>query len=179
MVAPTIKFRQFAVSGADPTGNRNNNTDDIFIKVVDTSSSGALDFGINNITNSGVNSATKVVVGALDTSGDMTTKIFNMRFWLPSVQAFDGTVRFNMQLSSGWLQDNVVDNSSADTTPTSLPTSGNLLRNDLHDAISGITDSEVSQFIYLSVFTDTDENVGVKGGGGQGTFRYRLTADYL
>jgi hypothetical protein len=184
MVAPTITFRQFEVSGVNPSGFRQYRTGDdavhsSFIKSLGTATNEELDFGINNITTSGVNSPTKVVLAHMDASGDLTTQLFNMKFWLPNVTAFTGTFRFNELKSSGWIQSGVVDNGSADSTPTTLPTSGNLLRQDASSTITGSGDEEVTEWVYLSVLTDTNVPVGLKGGAGQNTFRYRLTADYF
>ena len=178
MVSPTITFRQFAVSGADPAGSRGQNTHPSFIKELGVGANEQLDFGSNDITISGINSATRVVSAHMDASGDLTTQLFNMKFWLPSVSAFNGNVRFNMLTSSGWLQDEVVQNNSTQQVPTALPTSGNILRQDASSIITGSGDAEVTEWVYLSVFTDTDETPGLKGGAGQNTFRYRLTVDY-
>jgi hypothetical protein len=189
MAAPTITFREFAVaSGADPSGSRQYKAGDTavheaFVKSLGTNVGEQLDFGINNISNSGVNSSTKAILFHMDASGDLTTQLFNMKFWLPSVSAFEGTRRFNLQKSdyqesSGWKPGLVVQNNSAEQVPTVLPSSGNVLRQDGSSIITGSGDSEVSEWIYLSVYTDTDEPIGLKGGPGVNTFRYRLTAEY-
>jgi len=189
MAAPTITFREFDVAGnADPSGVRHLKTGDTdvhenFTKSLGTSVSEHLDFGINNITNSGINSATKVVLAHMDASGDLTTQLFNLKFWLPSVSSFTGTSRYNLQKSnyidqSGWQPDLVLQNDSLETVSTTLPTSGNILRQDGSGIITGSGDTEVTEWLYLSVFTDTNEPVGLKGGPGLNTFRYRLTADY-
>ncbi len=189
MAAPTITFRQFDVSvNSDPSGVRQYVTGDpavheAFSKSLGTAVDEQLDFGINNISNSGINSATKVVLAHMDASGDLTTQLFNMKFWLPSITTFAGTTRFNLfkssyLLSSGWKPDYELKNNSLETVATSLPSSGNVLREDGGATITGSGDSEVTEWIYLSVFTDTDEPVGLKGGPGLNTFRFRLTADY-
>jgi len=189
MAAPTITFRQFDVSvNSDPSGARHRKTGDAgvheaFVKSLGVGVAEHLDFGINNITNSGVNSSTKVVLAHMDASGDLTTQLFNLKFWLPSVNSFTGTVRYNLQKSnyieqSGWKPDLVVQNNSTETVPTTLPTSGNILRQDGNATITGSGDSEVTEWLYLSIFTNTDEPVGLKGGPGLNTFRFRLTGDY-
>lgn len=179
MANPTITFRQFAVSGVDPSGFRGQNTHASFIKALGVGANEQLDFGSNDISISGVNSPTRVVTAHMDASGDLTTQLFNLKFWLTSATAFDGdNTRFNMLTSSGWLQNQVVQNDSTQQVSTVLPSSGNILRQDGSGIITGSGDAEVTEWIYLSVFTGNDEPVGVKGGAGQGTFRYRLTADY-
>jgi len=189
MAAPTITFREFAVaSGADPSGVRHLKSGDVdvheaFVKSLGTSVGEQLDFGINNISNSGVNSTTKAILFHMDNSGELTTQLFNMKFWLPSVTSFEGTRRFNFFKSnyvgqSGWKPSYVLQNNSVEQVPTVLPTSGNVLRQDGSGVITGSGDSEVSEWLYLSVYTDTDEPVGLKGGPGLNTFRYRLTAEY-
>ena len=189
MAGPTITFRQFDVSNnADPSGWRHLKTGDedvhdAFTKSLGTSVDTQLDFGINNISNSGVNSATKAILAHMDASGDLTTQLYNMKFWLTSVSSFTGTARYNLYKSSyltqsGWQPDFVIQNSSIETVATTLPTSGNILRQDNSGLITGSGDTEVTEWLYLSVFTDTNEPVGLKGGPGLNTFRYRLTADY-
>jgi len=179
MVAPNIVFRQFDVAGTSPSGERAQDTHASFVKQLGTTTDTELDYGINNITSSGINSATKVVVGHMDSSGDLTTELFNMKFWLPSTAAFnDGTSRYNWEKIIVWEQNKVIDNGSAEVVPTTLPSSGNILRQDGSGVITGSGDAEVTQYIYMSVFTDTDISVGLKGGAGENTFRYRLTADY-
>jgi hypothetical protein len=184
MVAPTFTFRQFNVAGTDPSGFRHLKAGDTdvhasFTKSLGTAADEQLDFGSNDISLSGINSATRVALAHMDASGDLTTEAFNLKYWLPSVTAFDGTVRFNQLRSSGWLQDEVVQNSSAEQTSATLPTSGNLLRQDASGVITGSGDAEVTEWIYMSVFTGNDEAIGLKGGAGQNTFRYRLTVDYF
>jgi len=179
MSSPQITFRQFAVSGTDPSGFRAEETHASFIKALGVGADEQLDFGSNDISISGVNSPTRVVSAHMDASGDLTTQLFNMKFWLPAVTAFGGdNTRFNMLTSSGWSQDQVVQNNSVQQVPTTLPSSGNILRQDGSGVITGSGDSEVTEWIYLSVYTGTDEAPGLKGGAGQNTFRYRLTVDY-
>ncbi len=189
MPAPIITFREFDVSiNSDPSGSRHLKTGDTdvheaFSKSLGTAVGEQLDYGINNITNSGINSSTKVALAHMDTSGDLTTQLFNLKFWLSSVTTFTGTVRYNFQKSnyvgqSGWLPDLVLQNSSLEQVPTLLPTSGNILRQDGSGIITGSGDSEVTEWLYLSVFNGANEPPGLKGGPGLNTFRYRLTADY-
>lgn len=179
MAAPNIIFRQFNVAGVNPSGFRAEDTHASFTKQVGVGANAQLDFGSNDITISGVNSATRVVSAHMESSGDLTTQLFNLKFWLPSATAFDGTVRFNMLTSSGWLQNEVVQNNSAQQVSTTLPSSSNILRQDGSAVIQGSGDTEVTEWVYLSVFTGTDENPGLKGGAAANTFRYRLTADYF
>jgi hypothetical protein len=189
MAAPIITFRQFDVSNyADPSGARHLKTGDAsvhaaFTKSLGTAANQHLDFGINDITTSGVNSATKVVLAHMDSSGDLTTQLFNMKFWLASVSSFEGTVRYNMfkssyVASSGWKPVYVLQNNSLEQVQTVLPSSGNILRQNGVATITGSGDAQVTEWVYLSVYTDRNEPVGLKGGPGLNTFRYRLTAEY-
>jgi hypothetical protein len=122
-----------------------------------------------------------VIVGQIASSGDMTDRIFNMRFWLSNITDLGtGTVRFNQENYQVWQSGLIVQNSSSGTTPTVLPSSGNLVTASGFTAMSGVNvDNDLSEYIYLSVFTGTNVPVGVKGGGTRSTFRYRLTADYV
>ncbi len=190
MTAPTITFREFDITiSSDPSGVRHLKAGDpsvhpAFLKSLGTSVGEHLDFGINNISNSGINSATKVVLAHMDASGDLTTQLFNLKFWLPSTTSFGGTRRFNFLKSnyaeaSGWKPNQALQNDSVEQVSTILPTSGNILRQDGNELITGSGDSEVTEWLYLSVFTGTDEPVGLKGGPGLNTFRYRLTVEYF
>jgi hypothetical protein len=180
VAAPIIVFREFATSGQSPSGERITDTHGAFVKVLGVSGGQELDFGVNDITNSGINSSTKAIVGYISESGDMTNRVFNMRFWLSNTTALnEGTVRFNEEKHQVWQSGLIVQNSSSGTTPTALPSSGNLVTSSGFAAMSGVnTDDDVTEYIYLSIYTATDVPVGVKGGATQNTFRYRLTADY-
>jgi hypothetical protein len=44
--------------------------------------------------------------------------------------------------------------------------------------LSGTLDDDASQYIYLALEAGVDVPVGLKGGGGAGTYRYRLIYDF-
>lgn len=149
-----------------------------FVKFLDTSSSGHLDYGFLNVTNSGVFAGTKLIFFRPVSLGD-AQEIFNFRFYLTSISAWStGTYYFlysrNIHFTSG-KQLSLVN----DSVPTSLPSSGNILSTASGTYIQSVSESGCSQYIYLDLYTNTNVPVGQYGGPGNGGFRYRLTYDFI
>ena len=76
-------------------------------------------------------------------------------------------------------------NSSANNTPTTVPTntnfSGTIQTPHWQSGqpwMSGILDVDVSQYVYLAVEAGVSLPIGQKGGAGAGSFRYRLLYDF-
>lgn len=179
---PSIKFTEFAVSGVDPVGQRHQTTHSSFVKRVSTAAGQFLDFGSVNTTFTKKTTRTKAVVAFADSFGDATEAIYNMRFWLPDISDFvQGSYNFNGFASGVWmsgLYPHGLTDASGVFIPTALPSGFNLRRQDEWPEISGFNqDSQVSEFIYLSVTLDTDVPPRPYGGD-SGGFQYRLTFDY-
>lgn len=178
MNLPSILFKQYD-NAIDPSGSRNLDVAASgFVKILDTSVSGVLDFGFLDITSSGALSQTKMVFFRPLTLGD-ANRIFNFRFYLSSISAWGvGTYNFlwdrRIPFTSG-----VQLSQASENVPTSLPTSGNVLSSASGTFIGSITESGVSQYIYLGVYVNNDVLVGTKGGAGNGGFRFRLTYDFV
>ena len=184
MSAPTTHFINFDVNAVDPSGYRN--IDASGLKILDVSSSGAMDFGIlNNSSGIVVTTPTKCAVWVVDTMGDATTEIFDMRFWLSSITDFVGigidyNVWFNQVMHTTWQQSINIDKDDGEFTPTELPAGQNLLSSSgLVNIASAGKEPDCSQNIYLSVSVDPDMPVGTYGGDGVGAFRYRVTYKYI
>jgi hypothetical protein len=118
--------------------------------------------------------------------GDATEQIFDMRFWLSSVDDFSNlgsgyNVWFNQEMSQHWQSGNSIDKDDPGTyTPQSLPGSQNLnSTSGLPEIVSAGSDYDVSEYIYLSVTVDPNTPVGTYGGPGVGAFRYRVTYKYM
>lgn len=174
VTTPTTQFLEFDAT-VDPSGSRNllGSAE----KELDTSANGFLDFGNSNVSTSGIVSATKLVVFRADSMGD-ASGIYNMRFFLSSGAAFTaGTYRFLHKIDTHYQGTNFVLLTTDDDIPTTVPVQ-NILSTQELPAISGITDLDVSQYIYLAVFTDVDVPFGTYGGGGVGSFRYRMQYDF-
>lgn len=174
MVIPTTQFLEFDKT-VDPSGSRN--LLGSAVKELDTSANGFLDFGNNNVSTSGIISATKLVVFRADSMGD-ASGIYNMRFFLSSASAFStGTFRFLHKIDTHFQGTNFVL-LTTDTDISTVAGVQNILSTQELPAISGTTDLDVSQYIYLAVFTDVDVPFGTYGGGGVGSFRYRCQFDF-
>lgn len=178
MVIPTLQFIQFNTA-VNPSGVRNVLASGI--KALDTSLNGYLDFGNLNISTSGRVSDTKMVIFRASNMGT-ASGIYNIRFYLASASAFNvGTYRFLYRISSHYLGTTFQLLTSDLDIPTTLPANANLLGTlnvSGYPTISGILDRDVSQYIYLATFINTDVPFGTYGGGGAGSFRFRAVYDF-
>lgn len=178
MTLPSIDIIQLD-NRINPSGTRNLGAGASgFVKFLDTSSSGHLDFGFIDITNSGTLAGTRLLYFRPNSMGSCS-KLFNFRFYLSSTTAWgtgtyeflwDKRIHFTSGLGLSTTNDNV---------PTTLPTSGNVLSTHSGVFIQTTAESGCSQYIYVDLFADTDVPVGIYGGPGNGGFRYRLTYDFL
>ncbi len=178
MALPIIDILQID-NAINPSGTRNLGAScSGFVKFLNTSSSGCLDFGFLNITTSGVYSGTKLIFFRPLTLGD-AAQVYNFRFHLSSINAWSiGTYNFiwkkQIHFTSG-LAITLADLN----VPTSIPTSGNVLSTASGTYIQTLAESGCSQYIYLAVYADTNVPVGQYGGPGDGGFRFRLTYDFI
>jgi hypothetical protein len=166
MVIPTTQFLQFDVT-VNPSGNRN--LLGSAVKELSTSLNSFLDFSNLNISISGIVSPTKLVVFRASDMGT-ASGIYNIRFYLKSASAFGpGTYRFLHRISTHYLGSNFILNTADNDLPSIQPATQNLFSTQQVNAISGITDADVSQYIYLAVFVDTDVPFGTyRGQNGAG-----------
>ena len=173
-VAPTVQFIEFN-KDVDPSGFRNIPASGI--QLLDTSITGCLSFGTVNTTSSGSISDTKLVLFRVSNFGD-ASGVFNTRFFLQNASAFNtGNYRFLHRISTPFLGSGFSLTLADDDIPISTP-SQNVLATNGSVALSGTSDVDVSQYIYLAVFVDTDVPFGTYGGCSAGSFRYRLIYDY-
>jgi hypothetical protein len=167
----------------DPSGFREAKTTG-FLRELDTTAGGVLDFGQLNTTGSGAITATFLTYARVADLAD-ASGIFNMRTFLTNTTAWGaGTYRFLEQKELHFVP-NLVLNSAAANTPTTVPATTNFLGTITEPEyplgkpwMSGILDNDVSQYLYLAVEVGVDVPVGTYGGGGAGTFRYRLLYDF-
>lgn len=171
--------------GTDPSGQRDQKSGAAgFLRVLNTAAGGELNYGQLNTTGSGAITDTLLAYARVDDFGD-ASGVFNMRMFLTNVLSWNiGTYRFLEQKQLHFVPNLTLD-SSADNTPTIVPTSPNLSGTITEPEwpfgkpwMSGLLDNDVSQYVHLAVEVGNDVPVGTYGGAGAGTFRYRLLYDF-
>ena len=172
---PTVQFIQFDPN-VDPSGFRDIPASGI--QVLDTSITGCLDFGNANTTTSGVISQTNMFIFRVADLGD-ASGVYNLKFFLQNTTAFNtGNYRFLQRISTDYLGPGFGLSLADVDTPVAEPVGQNVIATNGQPTLSGITDDDVSQYIYLAVFVDTDVPFGTYGGCAAGTFRYRMVYDF-
>jgi len=173
MNLPDIRIDQWD-NAHNPSGVRNTELSASgWIKRLDVSSSGTLDFGSINITTSGGFAGTKLIVARPTTMGDATT-IEDLRLYIVSKTAWTtGTYNFKFKKLIHF-QSGLQLISTDDNVPITLPASQNILNTHSGNYIQVVAESGCTQYIYLDVYADTDTAIGQKGGPAANSFRYRL-----
>jgi len=125
---------------------------------------------------------TKVLVFRVTTTGNT---VFNMRFYSPDASALTpGSSYYQYGVSGVWGAFERFANSGSinmNEVPTSLPSSQNLFRQNSSTSITGILDTDVSQYLYLNLCLDDTFPGGRFGSGGSssyGVWQHRVTYDY-
>lgn len=180
---PTMQIVQQSLS-IDPAGSRHLLSPSAgFLKLVDTSAGGVLDFGQVNTTGSGAISDTLLVYARVSNFGS-ASGVFNMRFFWYNTSSFTtGTYRFLERKTLPFIMSLRLD-SGATNTPTVAPTTTNLIGTDSptwpagQPTIRGTGDSDVTEYVYLALEIANNVPVGTKGGAGAGSFRGRILFDY-
>lgn len=181
---PDVEWIQQSLA-INPSGSRHLKSPGAgFIRVLDTSAGGVLDFGQLNTTGSGAITNTKLTYARISDMAD-ASGVFNMRVFLVNTTAWGvGTFRF-LERKTIHFVPNLTLNSAAANTPTVIPNSTNLLGTNSAPEfqqgkpwMSGLLDNDVSQYVYVAVEVGVDVPVGTYGGAGAGTFRYRLLYDF-
>jgi len=176
---PTILFNQFFTTSGSPSGSRHLESGSGWIKKLDASATGVLEFGTVNNTDTKVSSTTYTVVPFVSAMNDAST-LTDFRFWLPIQNAISGgSYFFNQAVSGSFVSGISLTDSSGLFSSTSLPASQNVYRQDGFATVSGAaSDSEALEYIYLSMTIDTDVDNGIFGGS-DGSIRYRLTFNFV
>lgn len=174
MGAPVTKFAQFSSSGANPTGHRHQTTFSSYIKELNTAASGILDFGTVNINTSAYSPTKAVIFRIFSMNG--ATNVNNMRFWGATVPDTQGLVTYCFKSITNYVSGIALTTASG-LLPLILPSAQNVFRTDGNAALSGITDSQVSRYLYVNFYADANANTGKYGG--DSTFDYRMTYDYM
>lgn len=169
----------------DPSGLRDQESGAAgFLKLLSTAADGVLDYGQLNTTGSGAITVTSLAYARVNDFGD-ASGVFNMRMFMSNTTAWSaGTYRFLEQKQLHFVPNLTLD-SSAENTPTTVPTSPNVSGTITEPEwplgkpwMSGLLDNDVSQYVYLALEVGVDVPIGTYGGAGAGTFRYRLLYDF-
>jgi len=172
---PTVQFLQFD-KDVDPSGVRNLPAS--AIQELNTSITGCLDFGNANTTTSGAIGDTAMAIFRVSDLGD-ASGVYNLRFFLQNASAFNtGNYRFLHSIQTHYQGAGFVLGLADLDIPVIKPTTENVLSTTNEPPLSGIGDGQVSQYIYLAVFVDTDVPFGTYGGCAAGSFRYRMVYDF-
>lgn len=175
MPFPVLQVKQFDID-TDPEPDRDKTTGNGFVKFLNTSPGGELNFGNMNITTSGNISDTKVFLARCSDYGD-ASGLFNFRFFMSSTSHWNtGTYRFLYQTSSSFLTGHSLGESALDI-PITIPSTANLFPNTGEGVLSGIADRDVTDYVYMAVLAREDVDTGGKGGAGTGGMRLRIVYD--
>jgi len=184
--APTIQWREWDVD-IDPSGHRV--TASVgqwgYQGAKNTSNGGTLIFSSLNTSVSGQISDTKVVTAHVTNWGD-GSGLTNLKTYLSSISDFGtGTVRFLYAIHRNfWTQSGVALNETDSDFPTALPASQNILStlgSGFLKNTAGVAtpdENQVTEYLYLAVFADTNVPPSTFGGPGGGGFRVRLLYDF-
>ncbi len=185
--APTVVWREFNPS-IDPSGHRVEalSIDQWgFQGVKNTANGGTLVFSSLNTSISGQISDTKVVTAHVTNWND-ASGITNMKTYLSSISDFaTGTTRFLYAIQRHfYTQSGTPLNETNDDFPTTQPASQNILSTlgsgFLKDTVGVATpdENQVTEYLYLAIFADTDVPFSTYGGPGGGGFRFRILFDF-
>lgn len=181
---PIIRIREWETT-KNPSGIRiSDDTDTLeasgFLGERSTSAGETLVYNAVNTTVSGLVSDTKLIVGDVQTWGD-ASGIANLSFYLTSINHFDeGNYRFLYDFNRHWSS-GLSLNEYASDLPTSQPGVQNLfstLGSGVLQDTGYYDETQVTEYIYLAAFIDSDVPFGTYGGPGTGGFRYRLLFDF-
>ena len=185
--APTIQWREWDIA-IDPSGHR---VESLSLDqwgyqgAKTTADGGTLVYSSLNTSISGQISDTKVVTAHVTNWGD-GSGITNMKAYLNSITDFGtGTVRFLYAIHRNfYTQSGVPLNETDSDFPTAIPASQNLLStlgSGFLQNTAGVAtpdENQVTEYLYLAVFADTDVPNKTYGGPGGGGFRNRLLFDF-
>lgn len=190
-IVPEIRFASwFNNELADPVGTRHLVSGAFaFDKVIGKGCSNALTFnGLRLNLGNGtpfVGSNIAVVNFCFPNFGDLQASgisaISNMKIWLP---AGSGTVLnlpgsfLQFQTSGAWVPNLSFPSGAGQQFLSTLPTQFNVRRVDGSPHITSFNDANVSEWIYMRLFLDSDFPVGTYGACGSGSLRIRLTYDF-
>jgi hypothetical protein len=183
VVIPTVEWIQQDPT-VDPSGFRDVKTTG-FLKDLNTGAAGVLNFGTVDITSATQITDTVLAYARVSALND-ASGVFNMRFFLTSVSDWNiGTYRFLERKEFHFQQGGISLTASDNDTPTSVPDAANLSGTITEPEfplgkpwMSGVIDNDASQYAYLAVSVGTNVPIGIKGGAGAGSFRYRLLYDF-
>ena len=188
---PQIQFSSWNNSEyADPAGTRHLVSGAFaYDKLLGTGCANAMSFSNLklNLTNNEpfIGSDIKVVnvsvpnFGTLQASG--LSAVYNMRLWLPAgsgtaIALTGASLQFHT--SGVWVPNMSFPSGHGQTFLSTLPTQFNVRRIDGRSELLSFNDQNVSEWIYMRLFLDSDFPTGTYGVCGSGLLRPRLTFDF-
>jgi len=184
MTAPTVQVYEFDITESSPEFTRHiAGGSPAYVKTLGSGSISDYLYFDTTAAKSGYSSyETKVLVFRVATTGNT---VFNMRFYTPDSSALSpGSSYYQYGVSGVWAaferfaESGVVN---MNEVPTTLPTSQNLFRQNGEASLTGILDTDVSQYLYLNLCIDDTFPGGRFGSGGSssyGVWNHRITYDY-
>jgi hypothetical protein len=181
---PNVEWREWTTT-IDPSGIRiSDDTATLnasgFQGVRSTIAGETLVFDPVNIAVTGQITETRILTARVESWGD-ASGIFNMKFYLKSINHFGvGNYRFLYNISTHFASGLELDLTDDDIL-TSIPNTQNLFSTLESGSLvnTGFYDeSQVTQYVYLATWINTDVPVGTYGGAGSAGFRYRLLYDF-
>ncbi len=185
MTIPIVNIYEFDITQSSPAFTRHIPSGSIaYVKELGSgSTSDYLDFNLKALKTGGYHVfQTSVIVFRMSSIGNT---VFNMRFWTPDQSALSaGSSYYQYGVSGVWGAFSQFTASGAidmNAVPTSLPSTQNLFRQNDGTSLTGILDTDVSQYLYLSLCLETTYPNGRYGTGEAtsfGRFLHRVTYDY-
>ena len=182
VVIRTVKIIQQSLT-IDPSGFRDaQNPVNGFIKELNTAAGGQLDFGSLQLSSSQQVSDTQLVYARASSMGS-ASGVYNLRFYLSNISTWNnGTFRFLEERSLDFIPNNILTSADNDTL-TSVPADANMLGTVHEDAgwprgkpwISGILDTDVTEYRYLALLAHNDMDGRLYGTSG---WTYKLLFDF-
>ena len=177
-LVPKLIFHEWNVNEASPTGTRNNaGGHAAFIKVLDDSSAGAMEFDDIIIDYTTPEEVSKVQCFTCHVSG-IQYGVSNLRFWAPTVTALAAGGNLEYAASGTWVQNAVLPSGNGLAVPTTLPTLPNIRNQDGQSYTISWTDEGSSEYIYMAISVPSGMPLGQYGNGVNGNLVFRLTYDW-
>jgi hypothetical protein len=179
---PLLNIYEWDVSETSPIGYRNVVSGVAsFVKQLNVASPMEFEDTILDFTDSITTSYTATMQCITFGLANTPFNISNFRFWIPSGTALtlDSGAHVEYAASGIWIPNATLPSGYGTVVPISIPSERNIYRQDDTLAyLQGQSDSDVSQFIYISLSVPSGHSLGRWGQGGSGTLDFRISYDW-